>query len=89
MFLNRSVDIVKKARRIVKLAGGRDPEIIADYLGIIIMPCTFSMQKGAYKVIKRKRFIFIKEDLCPELRRIVLLHEIGHDVLHQIGRAHV
>ena len=46
MFLNRSVDIVKKARRIVKLAGSRDPEIIADYLGIIIMPCAFSMQKG-------------------------------------------
>ena len=83
MFLNRSVDIVKKAKRIVKLAGSRDPEIIADYLGIIIMPCAFSMQKGAYKVIKRKRFIFIKEDLCPELRRIVLLHEIGHDVLHR------
>ena len=35
------------------------------------------------KVIERNRFIFIKEDLPPVMHDIVLLHEIGHDTLHQ------
>ena len=36
-----------------------------------------------FKEIERNRFIFIKKDLCPEMHRIVLLHEIGHAVLHR------
>ena len=35
------------------------------------------------KLIERNRFIFIKEDLPPVMHDIVLLHEIGHDTLHQ------
>jgi len=83
MYLNKTVDIVNKANEIVKRVGSRNPEEIASKLGIIILPCNFSKQKGVYKVIKKSRFIFIKEDLDPELRNIVLLHEIGHDVLHR------
>lgn len=47
------------------------------------MPCDFKRQKGAYKVILRNRFIFIKQDLHPVMSNIVMLHEIGHDILHQ------
>lgn len=83
MQLNSSISIVNKANRLVKKAGSREPEDIADYLGIIIIPVPFTVQKGVYKVIERNRFIFIKEDLCPEMRKIVLLHEIGHDILHR------
>ena len=83
MHLNSSISIVNKANRLVKKAGSREPEDIADYLGIIIIPVPFTVQKGVYKVIERNRFIFIKEDLCPEMRKIVLLHEIGHDILHR------
>lgn len=83
MQLNKSISIVDKANKIVRKVGSRDPEDIADQLGIVIMSVPFSRQKGVYKVIERNRFIFIKEDLCPEMRKIVLLHEIGHDVLHR------
>lgn len=83
MYLNKTEDIVNKANEIVQKVGSRNPEEIASQLGIIIVPCHFSQQKGVYKVIKKSRFIFVKEDLCPELRDIVLLHEIGHDVLHR------
>ena len=31
----------------------------------------------------RNRFIFIKNDLHPEMENIVLLHELGHDSLHR------
>lgn len=83
MQLNSSMDIVDRAKKLVKKVGSRDPEEIAAQLGIIIIPVPFTRQKGVYKVIERNRFIFIKEDLCPEMRKIVLLHEIGHAVLHR------
>lgn len=83
MRLNSSIGIVDKANKIVRKVGSREPEDIAEQLGIMIMPVRFTRQKGVYKVIERNRFIFIKEDLCPEMRKIVLLHEIGHDVLHK------
>ena len=76
-------EIVRKANHLVKECGTRDPNRIARELGIEVMPCDFKRQKGAYKVILRNRFIFIKQDLHPVMERIVLLHEIGHDTLHR------
>ena len=61
MQLNSSICIMDKANHIVKAAGSREPELIADYLGIIIMPVDFAKQKGVYKEIERNRFIFIKK----------------------------
>lgn len=82
MFVKTS-EIVDKANQIYRRFGSRDPYVIADELGIQIMECPFSSQRGAYKVIKRNRFIFVKEDLDPVMKNIVLLHEIGHDILHR------
>ncbi len=76
-------DIVAKANRLVKLWGTRDPKQLADTLNIEIVPCDFQKQRGAYKVIMKQPFIFIKNDLHPVMERIVLLHEIGHDRLHR------
>lgn len=76
-------EIVRKANQIVKLCGTRDPRRIADELGIEIMYCPFKSQKGAYKVIMRNRFMFVKENLHPVMENIVLLHELGHDSLHR------
>jgi len=83
MHPNSLISIVNKANGIVSKVGSRDPEDIAEQLGIKIIPVHFIRQKAVYKVIERNRFIFIKEDLSPKTRKIVLLHEIGHDVLHQ------
>ena len=76
-------EIVRKANQIIKKCGTRDPHRIADELGIEIMNCPFKAQRGAYKVIMRNRFMFIKEDLHPVMENIVLLHELGHDSLHR------
>lgn len=76
-------DAVATADRVVSRYQTRDPRRLADELGIMIMPQPFVRQKGAYKVIKQSRFIFIKQDLSPVMKDIVLLHEIGHDVLHR------
>lgn len=80
---NHIMDIIKKANKLVSDAGTRDPHKIARELGIRVMPVDFKRQKGAYKVIMRNRFIFLKSDLHPVMENIVLFHEIGHDTLHR------
>lgn len=79
----KTTDIVRTANRLVRRYGTRSPDRLADEMGITILRRPFVKQKGAYKVIERNRFIFIKEDLHPVMHDIVLLHEIGHDTLHR------
>ena len=81
--LNSTDRIIRRADSLVRTTGTRDPERIAEELGILIKDVDFTQQKGVYKVILRNRFIFIKADLSDTMRRIVLLHEIGHDQLHR------
>lgn len=76
-------EIIHKANRIIRKCGTRDPHRIAEMLDIEILYYPFKVQRGAYKVILKSRFIFIKEDLHPAMENIVLLHEIGHDTLHR------
>lgn len=76
-------EIVRRADRIVKRCGTRNPHEIARELGIEILYCPFRAQRGAYKVIMRNRFMFVKNDLDPVMENIVLLHELGHDSLHR------
>ncbi len=82
MDLNSADYIIRRADRLVKQVGSHRPEDIARALKIDIIECPFKKQKGAYRLIERNRFIFIKEDLDDTMRQIVLLHEIGHDRLH-------
>ena len=81
--LNSTDNIIRRADALVRSTGTRDPECLAEALGIIVKDVNFEKQKGLYKVILRNRFIFIKSDLSEVMRRIVLLHEIGHDQLHR------
>lgn len=79
----QTLEIVQTANNLVRDLGTRDPHKIARELGIEIIPINYKRQRGAYKVLLRNRFIFIKNDLHPVMENIVLLHEIGHDVLHR------
>ena len=79
----QTLEIVQTANHLVRDLGTRDPHKIARELGIEIIPMNYKRQRGAYKVLLRNRFIFIKNDLHPVMENIVLLHEIGHDVLHR------
>ena len=79
----QTLEIVQTANKLVDTLGTRDPHRIARELGIEVIPVNFKRQRGAYKVLMRNRFIFIKNDLHPVMESIVMLHEIGHDVLHR------
>ena len=78
-----TLSIVRIADQLCKKHGTRDPYELADALGIHILYRPFKEQKGAYQVILGNFFIFLKEGMDDALERIVLLHEIGHHVLHR------
>lgn len=72
-----------KAKEIKSIFNTTDPDLIAQNLNIEVIERDFKKQKGVYMVIERNPFIFLKNDLHPVMRSIVLLHEIGHDLLHK------
>ena len=78
-----TAEIVKIVNRLIDRCGTRNPYRVAKELGINIIYRNFDKQRGAYKVLMRNRFIFIKNDLHPVMENIVLLHELGHDALHR------
>lgn len=77
-------EIADRVRELVRQHGTRNPEELAAALGVEILPRAFERQKGAYKVIMRNPFIFIKSDLDPVMEKIVLAHELGHHCLHRL-----
>ena len=79
----RAEEAIEQANKLVKKYGTRNADRLASELGIIVIPRNFVKQKGVYKVIERNRYVFIKNDLHPVMHSIVLLHEIGHDILHR------
>ena len=79
----KTARIVQQADRLLRLHGVRDGRALAEALGVEILPCAFRHQKGAYKIVLRSPFIFLKDDLDPVTENIVLLHELGHHCLHR------
>ena len=76
-------DAVSVANKVFRTYENRRPERLAKEMGILIIPAPFKKQKGAYKVIERQPIIFIKQDLHPVMRDIVIGHELGHHKLHR------
>ena len=68
---------------LVRRFGSRDPFVIAEGLGIHIYEADFTRLKGMYRIIKRRRCIFINQHLDAPTARIVCAHEIAHDRLHR------
>lgn len=76
-------EAVAKADELIQLYGRCSPKRLARELDIEVLERDFTKQKGAYKLILKNPFIFIKRDLCDSMKKLVLLHEIGHDRLHR------
>lgn len=59
-----------------------DPYQLAAAVGAEIRYFHFEELRGAYKKIRRCRFILVNERLPEPVRRVVVAHELGHIFLH-------
>ena len=78
-----SANIYELTKRLMKIYDTNDPFMLADQLGIVVKYRKFSKLKGMYKAIDRIHFIWLNETLDEITARIVLMHEIGHFILHK------
>lgn len=77
-------EIAERVRELTLRYGTRDPGELCAALGVEVLARPFERQKGAYKIVMRNPFIFIKSDMDPAMERIVLAHELGHHCLHRL-----
>lgn len=68
-----------------KMAGTIDPVSIAEYAGIGIAILPLGNIAGNYKLLKRKRWIFVNEDIPinSPFFKVIVAHELGHALLHR------
>ena len=82
------MNVDKNIKRLIsyytRLFGTNDPRRIAEELGICIVTMPLGNALGHYRYMKRKKWIFINEDIAENeaLFQVVLAHELGHAVLH-------
>lgn len=76
--------IPKLAAYLSKKYATNNPEILAGYLGIrIIREPLEDVVAGFYKMINRRKYIFLNSDIDDEnFLRLVLAHELGHAIMH-------
>lgn len=78
-----SYEIYKKAMRLVKEAGSRDPYVILSVLNILVYYNHFDSLYGFYTYMQKRRVIILNDDMPERIAKLVLCHEIGHDQLHR------
>lgn len=82
-----SVDhkIKRLIRYYERISGSRDPSIIAACAGIRIAILPLGEIAGNYKLIKRKRWIFVNDSIPQDspFFQVVVAHELGHALLHR------
>ena len=78
-----------KAKRLIRyyerMVGSRDPVKIAEYANIRIAILPLGEIAGNYKLIKRKRWIFVNDNISTDspMFKVVVAHELGHALLHR------
>ena len=67
------------------MVGSRNPVKIAEYANIRIAILPLGKIAGNYKLINRKRWIFINDNILPEspMFDVIVAHELGHALLHR------
>ncbi|MBQ2306292.1 MAG: ImmA/IrrE family metallo-endopeptidase [Clostridia bacterium] len=79
-----AVDYIEQAAfALTKKFYTSDPFELCDCLGVTVQTDDIGTLKGMYVYIKRNRYIVLSDRLNPEMRRLVLAHELGHDQLHR------
>ena len=70
-------------RSLVTTHETRDPFRLAETLGFYVRFIDAKKQKGFCTNILNNYFIFINENLSPQMQRMTCAHELGHVLLHK------
>ena len=87
--MTRLETIEHKIQRLIRyyerMTGSRDPVTIANYVNIGIAIVPLGQIAGNYKLLKRKRWIFVNDNIPMDspLFRVIVAHELGHALLHR------
>ena len=68
--------------RLVSQYETRDPFQLAQRVGCYVKFINTKHQKGFCKVLLNNRFIFINQNMSPQMQRMTCAHELGHMFLH-------
>lgn len=74
--------ITKEVRNLIKKYDTTDPFELADYLNYIVIPYPFKSIRGMLLVVDGTTCIGVNSSLSRKLQGLVVLHEIGHRLLH-------
>ena len=75
--------ILQIPEKLIKRFGTRDPFEIANMLGYSVKFINTKKQKGFCKILLNNFFIFINENMSPQMQRMTCAHELGHLLLHR------
>ena len=78
-----SEQIHSTVRKIIRENRTSDPFSLARSLGIDVDCADLGELKGFYVVYGTGRYIVLNQNLNERMTRVVLAHEIGHDILHR------
>lgn len=76
--------IFKDALLLKKKYCTNDPHMILKERGVRLIPFSKNTKLlGMYKIIKRNRFVFYNPFIDKNMLKMVLAHELGHDLYHR------
>lgn len=75
-------DVYEKPKALIEKYETRDPFQLARLLGCSVKYINTKTQKGFCKIIFSNRFIFINQNMSPQMQRMTCAHELGHLLLH-------
>ena len=77
------IDVYEKPKMLIEKYETRDPFELAQLLGCFVKFINTKTQKGFCKIMFNNRFIFINQNMTPQMQRMTCAHELGHILLHK------
>lgn len=75
--------IEEEADRLIEQCGSREPCDLAEAAGVRVRFKELGRLRGFYLRIGDDRYITVNAALGEQERRLIVAHELGHDLLHQ------
>lgn len=76
-------DLYALAEQLRDTYGTSDPLTLAEATGVHVRFADLGSTKGLYCMTQGCRFILVNDALDDNMQELIILHELGHDLLHR------